>query len=410
MSSSEFFTVLAPDAARKRFMEHWKPAMRTERVATRSALGRVLAETIVSPQNLPEFARSAVDGYAVIASDTWGASPGLPAFLTVVGEAAMGRAATQPVSEGETVLVHTGGMIPPGADAVVMVEHTQRVDAASIEVLKPVAEGEAIIQVGEDVRSGELLFAPGFRLRPQDIGGLLALGITQVDVAARPRVSILSTGDEVVPPEQRPALGQVRDVNSYALAAAVEREGGEALLHDIAPDDRATLEAAAIRAFGAADILVISAGSSVSYRDLTVEVIAGLGAPGVLVHGVSIKPGKPTILAVCHGKAVFGLPGNPVSALVVFDLFVAPAIRALLGVAAPRRPVVRARLARNIASTTGREDYVAVRLEERDGETWAVPVLGKSNLIYTLVFGEGSVRVPLDSNGIAAGEWVEVLL
>lgn len=407
---TELFTVHTPPAAWERFLEHFRPTVQSERLPTWDALDRVLAAPIVSPEDLPTFARSTMDGYAVNAADTWGASPGLPAFLTVVGEAPMGKEATQPVDVGEAVLVHTGSMIPPGANAVVMVEQTQRVDDESIEVMKAVAEGESVLQIGEDVRRDDLLFKAGHMLRPQDIGGLVALGITRVEVAVRPRVAIISSGDEVVPPEAEPTIGQVRDINSYALAALVQRAGGEALRMGIFPDQRAAMEEAAARAFAEADIVLFSAGSSVSERDITVEVIQGLGAPGVLVHGVSVKPGKPAILAVCNGKAVFGLPGNPVSAMVIFDLFVAPAIRLLLGAGMPARMRVQARLTRNLASVTGREDYVAVRLEEREDGLWAVPVLGKSNLIYTLVHADGTVIVPLDSNGMAAGTTVEVHL
>jgi molybdopterin molybdotransferase len=199
----------------------------------------------------------------------------------------------------------------------------------------------------------------------------------------------------------------VRDVNSYTLAALARSAGAEPRTCPIVPDRREALEAAAAAAKAAADVVLFSAGSSVSYRDMTVEVIDGLGAPGVLVHGVSVKPGKPAILAVCDGVPVFGLPGNPV---LIFELFVTPTIDLLLGAERPARPHVQARLARNVASTTGREDYVQVRLEVRDGELWAVPVFGKSNLIYTLVHADGTMQVPLDSNGVAAGEWVTVTL
>jgi molybdopterin molybdotransferase len=351
-----------------------------------------------------------MDGYAVNAADTFGASPGLPAFLTVVGEAAMGQAVTRHVGVGEAMLVHTGSMIPPGANAVVMVEQTQQVDGESIEVMKAVAEGESVLQVGEDVRKGDALFAAGHRLRPQDIGGLVALGITQVNVVVRPRIAIISSGDEVVAPEATPGIGQVRDINSYALAAQVQRAGGEPMRMGIVPDQRAALEEAAAEAYAQADMVIFSAGSSVSDRDVTADIIDDLGAPGVLVHGVSVKPGKPAIVAVCDGKPVFGLPGNPVSAMVIFDLFVGPAIRLMMGAAEPMRTRLQAKLARNLASVTGRVDFVAVRLEERTDGLWAVPVLGKSNLIYTLVHADGTVIVPLDSNGIAAGTVVEVIL
>lgn len=407
---SELFTVLTPFNAWQRFLQHFQPSLHTERIATVDALDRVLAETLVSPQDLPDFERSTVDGYAVNAADTYGASPTLPAFLALVGEVPMGQASALTLGIGDAALVHTGGMIPTGATAVVMIENTQRIDADSIEVMKPVAEGENVIQVGEDIRQGSPVLTPGRQLRPQDIGGLLALGITEIMVAQPPRVAILSTGDEVVPPEQTPAPGQIRDINAYSLAGLTTRAGGLPLRYGIIPDDRVALEAAARRAHAEAEIVVLSAGSSVSYRDMSVDVIAGLGRPGVLVHGVSVRPGKPTIMAVCDGKPVFGLPGNPVSAMVIFDLFVTPTIRALLGAVKAPQSQVQARLARNVASTTGREDYVQVRLEQRADGWWAVPVLGKSNLIYTLVNAEGVIKVALDSNGIAAGEWVTVFL
>ncbi|MBW7882211.1 MAG: molybdopterin molybdotransferase MoeA [Caldilineaceae bacterium] len=408
--TTELFTVQTPPDAWALLTRHFQPHRQTERIATAEALDRVLAEELLSPQDLPEFPRSTVDGYAVNAADTYGATPGLPAFLSVVGEVPMGQRAAIEIAAGEAAVVHTGGMIPPGANAVVMVEYTQQVDEASIEVMQPVSEGQGIIQIGEDIRRGMSVMEPGRRLRPQDIGGLMALGITEVTVARPPRVGIISTGDEVVPPNQAVEPGQVRDINSYTLSALTERAGGVPVRYGIIPDNRDALEQAARQGHAECDILVFTAGSSVSYRDMTADVIASLGEPGVLVHGVSVKPGKPTILAVCDGKPVFGLPGNPVSAMVIFDLFITPVVSALLGVNTPPRPQLAARLARNIASDTGREDYVQVRLETRDTELWAVPVLGKSNLIYTLVNAQGIVKVPLDSNGIRAGEWVTVTL
>ena len=407
---SEFFTVRTPPDAWKLLLQHFTPRIRTEQISTIDALDRVLAAPLVSSQDLPEFARSTVDGYAVNAADTYGASSSLPAFLTVIGEVAMGQLSQLQLGVGEVALVHTGGMVPAGADGVVMVENTQAVDAASIEVLRPVAEGENVIQIGEDIRTGDPILAAGHSLRPQDIGGLLALGITAVTVAVPPRVAIISSGDEVVAPDQPVAPGQVRDINSYTLAGLTRRAGGEPILYGIIPDQRDALEAAAAKAHAEADIIVLSAGSSVSYRDLSVEVIAGLGAPGVLAHGLSVRPGKPTIVAVADGKPIFGLPGNPVSAMVIFDLIVTPTIRALLGATDRPKQQVQAKLARNIASSAGREDYVQVRVETRDGELWAVPVFGKSNLIYTLVHADGTVKIDLNANGVRESAWVTVLL
>jgi len=407
---SEFFTVRTPPDALELLSRNFTPRVRTEQIPTVDALDRVLAQALASPQDLPEFPRSTVDGYAVNAADTYGASSSLPAFLTVVGEVAMGRLSDVQIGVGEAALVHTGGMIPAGANGVVMVENTQTVDAASIEVLRPVAEGENVIQIGEDIRTGDPILGPGRRLRPQDMGGLLALGITRVTVAVPPRVAIISSGDEVVAPDAPVSPGQVRDINSYTLAGLTRRAGGAPILYGIVPDDRAALEAAAARAHREADIVVLSAGSSVSYRDMSVDVIHGLGAPGVLAHGLSVRPGKPTIIAVADAVPVFGLPGNPVSAMVIFDLVVAPTIRALLGETVQSKQQVQARLARNIASAAGREDYVQVRLEQRNGELWAVPVFGKSNLIYTLVQADGVVKIDLNANGIREGAWVTVFL
>ncbi|MCB0255124.1 MAG: molybdopterin molybdotransferase MoeA [Anaerolineae bacterium] len=439
---TELFDVHTPSDAWHKFTNQFQPAPRVERIAVIDSLDRVLAAPLTAPHDLPSFPRSTVDGYAVAAQDTYGASEGLPALLDVVSEVAMGAPASVPLDEAQCALVHTGGMIPPDADAVVMVENTQRVGRKrkngkggkegqhgetlvsllspvslfpsfspfSIEVYRPVAVGQNVIQVGEDVRRGDLVLPAGHQIRPQDIGGLLALGIVEINAAVAPRVAILSQGDEVVPPEQTPGPGQVRDINSSTLAALARRAGGVPVTFPIVPDRLEALQDAARRASAGCDMLVISAGSSVSYRDMTAQVIQGLGKPGILVHGVSVKPGKPTILAVCDGKPVFGLPGNPVSAMVIFDLFVAPAIRMLLGAQPVAKTEVPARLARNIASTTGREDYVQVRLETRDGDRWAVPVFGKSNLIYTLIRSDGVVRIPQDSNGIAQGSWVTVEL
>jgi molybdopterin molybdotransferase len=352
-----------------------------------------------------------MDGFAVRAADTFGASEGVPAYLEVVGEVLMGRAPSVQLEVGQCARIATGGMLPPGADAVVMVEQTQEVGPTTVEAYRAVAAGENVVQIGEDARTGEPILPRGHTLRPQDIGGLLALGVTEVEVARRLRVGILSGGDELVAPTETPGPGQIRDINSYTLRGLVQRLGHEACLAGLLPDDAAALESASRKALPDADVLILSAGSSVSTRDMTAQVIASLGQPGVLVHGVSLKPGKPTILAMADGKPVFGLPGNPVSCMVTFDLFVAPTLYRLSG--CPERPpgqTLSARLTRNIASAAGREDYVQVRLERRDGELWADPVFGKSNLIYTLVRSDGLVKINLDKGGLSAGELVEVRL
>lgn len=382
-----------------------------ETVETADALGRVLVEPIQAPHPLPAFARSTVDGYAVRASDTHGASPSLPAYLKIIGEIPMGAAPSIEVGGGQAALIHTGGAIPQGADAVVMIEDTQQIRQLEIEVLRPAAVGTNVLEPGEDVKRGEVVLEDGRPLRPQEIGGLMALGITRVEVAKRPKVGILSTGDEVVPPASDPRPGQVRDVNSHTLCGLVTQAGGEPVLYGIIPDELEELQEAAAKSHTQDDIVVITAGSSVSARDITSEVIAGLGDPGILVHGVAIRPGKPTILAVAEGVPIIGLPGNPVSALVVAGLFVTPVIRRLLGVAGPAlQPWLPAKLSTNVASETGREDYLPVRLESTTDGWLAHPVYGRSNLIFTLVRANGLVRIPPQATGLGEGEAIEVVL
>jgi molybdopterin molybdotransferase len=407
----EMFRLLPPAEALEVLLRELPRQVPSERVSTGEALGRVLAETLTAGSPLPSFDRSTMDGYAVRSTDTYGASEGLPAYLEATGEVPMGRAAETAVQPGQAILIHTGGMLPPGADAVVMLEQTQPLDGGSIEVFRAVAPGENTLARGDDIQPGDVLLESGHRLRPQDIGGLMALGITAVEVAARPRVAVISTGDELVPPEEVPGPGQVRDVNTYTVGGIVARAGGVALRAGIVRDDYASLLAAAQAALEESDVLVLSAGSSVSVRDLTARVIAALGNPGVVVHGLALKPGKPTILAVCDGKPVIGLPGNPVSAMVVGGLILEPLLARLQGdTSPPARPRVSATLARNVSSAPGREDYVPVRLLEREGRVWAEPVFGKSNLIYTLVRADGEVLVPLDATGLHEGEPVEVRL
>jgi molybdopterin molybdotransferase len=407
----EFLTVLPPDQALRRLFEHLPGALRPDTIAIADALNRVTAEAIQAPASLPAFPRSTMDGYAVRAQDTFGASHTLPAYLNLIGEVPMGSAPAFEIRPAQAALIHTGGMIPAGADAVVQIEVTQHSREDEIEVLRAVAPGENVLRVGDDVAQGQPLLPAGHVLRPQDLGGLAGLGITQIAVGGRPRVALLATGDEVVPPETEAAPGQVRDVNSFSVAGQIERAGGIAMRRGIAPDSFDPLLHAAESALAEADVLVLSAGSSASVRDMTAAVIDRLGSPGVLAHGVAVKPGKPAILAAANGRPVFGLPGNPVSAMVVADLFVVPTLYHLQGCQAPpQQRSVRARITYNLPSQTGRVDYTPARLVMRDGEQWVEPIFGKSNQIFTLVFADGMIVTPRDSNGLGAGEWVEMRL
>lgn len=380
-----------------------------EHLALEGCAGRVLAADLVAAEAVPGFPRSTVDGYAVRARDTFGASEALPAYLLLAGELRMGEAAQKALGEGECVAVATGGALPDGADAVVMLEHTETPGDGTVAVMRPVSPEENLVRPGEDVRAGQVVVQQGQVLRPPDLGVAAALGYTGLPVFARPRVAIISTGDELVPPEVRPGPGRVRDVNAYALAAAVQGEGGIPRLLGIIPDDREALD----RALGEGletDCVIVSGGSSVGARDLVGGAIASLGEPGVLVHGVAVRPGKPVIVAVTRGKPVYGLPGHPVSALVTFYLLVRPVIRYLAGADPfPFEPTVRARLGRNLGSRAGVEEYVRVSLSREGGQLVARPVLGKSGLISTLARAWGLVRIPAEATGLAEGEEVEVL-
>lgn len=321
----------------------------------------------------------------------------------------MGAPALLGLERGSTISIHTGGMLPEGADAVVMLEYTQAASGI-VEMLRPVAAGENVIQAGEDVQPGEIVIPAGRKLRSQEIGGLAALGVTEVRAVVKPRVGILSSGDEVVPPDQVPGPGQVRDANSYSLGALVEETGGDPVCYGIYPDQLPPLLEAAQRALNECDIVIFTAGSSASARDLTAQVINMLGEPGVLVHGVGVRPGKPTILAVCQGKAVIGLPGNPVSALVIARMFLKPVIEYSLGLpVAALRPGFTARLTVNLPSQAGREDWVPVRLVPDAEGLKAEPIFSKSNLIFSLVRADGLVRVPPDATGLAADDVVLVV-
>ena len=424
----EFLTLLPPDQARLELLSHLSaPTVDSESIEVVHALGRFTAADVFAPHPLPDFPRTTVDGFAVRAKDTFGASDSLPAYLTLVAEVPMGGSPSFDIGAGQCALIHTGGMLPTGADAVVMIEYTQTTGrdgrpsapTQEIEIFKSVAEGENVIRIGEDVAQGQLVIPKGTELRPAEIGGLMALGLTSVSVAKKPRVGLISTGDEVIDPAQTTRPGQIRDVNSYTLGALVEKCGGVAVRYGIFSDQFEALKEAATKALSECDVVLITAGSSASTRDMTADVIRTLGEPGVLVHGINTRPGKPTILAVCNGKAVIGLPGNPVSALVNGYLFVVPVLERLLGALPKPRAAVQAALTVNLSSQAGREDWWPVRLhrsEQSDhttnlGNEWrAEPIFGKSNLIFTLAAADGLLRIHPDATGLSAGEVVEVML
>jgi molybdopterin molybdotransferase len=402
----EFFTVRTVSDA----LTGFRPARRTavESVGLDDALGRVPAKPLSAPHALPGFARATVDGFAVRAADTYGASEGLPSYLDVAGEVRMGEPPEVEVQQGTAVAIATGAPLPPGADAVVKVEHTQAATPDLLEILRPVTPGEGMVRADEDAAAGAQLVPAGRPLRAHDLGMLAAAGLVEVPVHARPRVTIVSTGDELVPPDSVSLpTGQVRDATAPALAALVREAGGEPRFAGIVPDDREALAATLRAALPESDVLVVSAGSSVGARDETAAAIASLGEPGIWCHGLAFRPGKPTLLADCGGVPVIGLPGNPRSALVVFRLIGMPIVRQVGGCTdPPPEPTVRARLERDLPSAAGRLDVVQVRLT--GGE--AVPLFGSSSLLSILTAADGYVVVPEAATGLAAGSEVEVTL
>lgn len=408
----EFLTLHSIEEAKKILWDHLFPVKITgETVDTVAALGRILNEDTISGEDSPAFNRSTVDGYAVRSSDTFGASDALPAYLSLVGEVEMGKVADLTLEKGQTALIHTGGMLPRGCDAVVMLEQAQTLDTREVEIHKGVSKNENVILQGEDVRSGEVVIPAGKMIRPEEVGALLALGVMRVKVNKKPVVSIFSSGDEIIPPEVRPTPGQVRDINSYSLASLISLHGGDPVIQPIISDDPLKLEEAIRGVYADSDLIIITAGSSASARDKTAEVISRFGQPGVLVHGVNLRPGKPTILAVCNGKPMIGLPGNPVSALVVARLFVIPLVETLSGLTGTKtNPQITATLSINLSSQAGRDEYYPVVLSRMDDGWKAEPVFFKSNLIFSLSRANGLMHIPADVTGFSAGDPVEVIL
>jgi len=386
------------------------PVVDVERLPLASAVGRLLAENITAGLDIPGFARSTMDGYAVPAAATFGATESNPGYLNVVGSVAMGAQPGSRIGAGEAVRIATGGMLPPGADAVMMIEHTEAIDDHTIEVYKSVAPGQHVVAQGEDIARGATLLFRGQPIRPPEAGLLAALGCEMVPVFRKPRIGILSTGDEVVPIEAIPGPGQIRDVNSTTLAAMTTAAGGASKTYGIVKDNADVLKETCAQALAENDMVLVSGGSSVGMRDFTIEAFEAQPDAELMVHGVSISPGKPTILARSGSKPLWGIPGHVTSAMVVFKILVQPFIAYLGGLDDRFRRgfTVPCRLARNLPSAQGRVDFVRVRLVNRDGDITAEPLLGKSGLIHTMVKADGLVRIEAPVEGLDKGDLVAV--
>ncbi|MCF8024641.1 MAG: molybdopterin molybdotransferase MoeA [Desulfobacteraceae bacterium] len=407
--TKEFFTVTPQEEVFELI-----PGFKTvgkETVSLQDTCGRILAEDIISGIDVPGFARATMDGYAVRAASTFGASESGPAYLTISGRVDMGCTSNINIAPGQAARIATGGMLPKGADAVVMIEHAAEFDETGLEVYKSVAPGTNIVAADEDFSSGQKVLAAGATIRPQEMGLLAAIGKTGVKVFKKPLIGIISTGDELVEIDREPSPGQIRDVNTYSLFGWTLRAGARPATYGIAEDNYEHLLEICSRALYETDMLLISGGSSVGIRDLTLEVIAALPDSKVLIHGIPVRPGKPTILAKARDKAIWGLPGQIASAMVVFDRVVAPFIGHIGGNAlfSEKNYRIPAILTRNIPSVHGRTDYVRTRILEKNGLYYAEPVRGPSGLIRTMVEADGLIEIDMNTEGIEKGEQVSVI-
>lgn len=387
-----------------------------ETLRLEASCGRVLAAGVRAPEPIPHFDRSVMDGYAVRAQDTFGASETLPALLEVVGEVSMGVETSLKIEPGKTIAIPTGGMLPGGADAVVMVEYTQMLDAQTVEVTRAVAPGENVLRRGEDIAVDEELLPRGWRLRPQDVGMLAALGVVMVSAHRRPRVAILSTGDEIVPAgTSLLPPGKIRDVNSFSLAAEIQEIGALVGFQAVVEDRLESLVDTCREALLEHDVVMLSGGSSVGMRDFTVRILEGVPDAELLVHGVAIRPGKPTILARVGRKVFWGLPGQPVSALMVCRALVLPSLAALQGLSGADSALelgntLHGVLTNRLPSVHGRTDYVPVAVGGDDEEILVTPIFGKSAMISVLGRADGYAIIPAHVEGLERGTRVKVHL
>ena len=379
----------------------------TEMVSLVDAMGRVLAEDIVATEYVPDFNRSTVDGYAVRSRDTFGCTDAIPAILTLQGEMLMGQGADLILKPDCCVAVPTGGAVPEGADAVVMIEFTEDYGDGTIGVLKSVAPGQNMIFRGDDVYPGKPILEKGRVLSSQDIGALAAIGRTQVPVVKKLTVGVISTGDELVPPQEVPGPGQIRDVNSPMLEAMLGAFGVSVINYGIVIDDEALLREKVEKAVAECDAVLLSGGSSVGVKDAACRIIDSMGK--LLLHGIAIKPGKPTILGKTCCKPLVGLPGHPVAAYFITKLFVLPLLSRLMG-RNQTAYTTTAKVTENISANHGRAQYHCCRLERKDGQLYAYPIRGKSGLITTLAGADGYFCIDRDCEGLPKFAQIQVTI
>ena len=384
--------------------------LKTEKVHFASSLGRVLAEDMKSEENIPGFRRSTVDGYAVRATDTQGVTESIPVFLDVIETVEMGAAPKKTVGPGQAIYVPTGGMVPEGADAIVMIEFCEKFDETSIAVYDPVSPGRNVVAVGEDIAKGTGFLSKGQCIRPQEVGVLASAGVFEPEVFSPWKVTVISTGDELVGGESEPDKGQIRDINTYSVSAAAVRLGFEVIDTKVLKDDEALIEATVKEAMAVSDLVVVSGGSSQGEKDHTADVMDRLSGGGVFTHGIALKPGKPTILGYDDASetVLVGLPGHPAAAMMVFELMIGWLWRTLTG--QKERPMVVAEITENVAAAGGRATCQLVELIDEYGRYKAVPIFGKSGLMTTLTRADGYVLIETNDEGLKEGQQVKVRL
>lgn len=406
----DFFNVVSVEEAQKKVVEVFEDYIfEKEYIPLLEATHRILGEDIISNIDVPEFNRSTVDGYAIKSKESHGASESMPSLFNIIGEVHMGEVSKYNIKSGEAVYVPTGGMVPEGADGMVMIENTEKLDESTLMVYKSISFNENMILKGDDIKIGEIALEKGRRITPESIGVLAALGILQVNVYKKPKFYIISTGDEIIDLDEKLELGKVRDINSYALHSLIIRLGGEVVERTIVRDDYNLLRNEVEKAIGISDIVLISGGSSVGTRDYTAKVIDSFEGAGVFVHGMSIKPGKPTIVGEGEGKIIFGLPGHPVSSIMVFKAIVEYYVRHKMGII-DFTPKTKAIMDFNFPSSPGRETYQMVKLKEKDGKLYATPNFGESGMITLLADADGYIVIKTHEEGVYKGEEREVYL
>lgn len=399
------------EEARRIFYEALQTvSLPSETISLQGSLNRILAEDVGADASVPAFEKSAMDGYAVVAEDTFGSSQTNPSLLKLVGESKIGELPTKTLRKGETIAIATGAPVPQGANAVVMVENTKRLDTGDVEMYAAVAPGENISHIGEDVKQGTVVLERGRKLKPPDLGLLVALGRETVMVVRRPKVAILSTGNEVS--ESGPVTsGRIVDVNRPVLMAMVEECGGVPLDLGIAKDDAEEISKKLKRGLTSADLVLVTAGTSVGKGDLVPDVINALGKPGMLVHGIAMRPSLPTGLAVVNRKPIVSLPGLPVSAMIAFSTFVQPLILRMLGTEQDPQPKIRARATKRIVGVPGFRTFIRVLVREKEGKLFVEPLRAPgSGILTTLTRANGMVVVPENVEGYDEGAEVEVQL